>query len=367
MACYEHQKIGKNEDEISLRGDKPSSSSRLLNRMRSADLLWEGPKVHFGVVLSGEKLIDNLAFRDELLRLEPEAIGGEMEGAGLYVDWVLIKGICDWADGNKKLEKELRQQTAASSAANFVLHSLQFVQFKFPINTIYEDETINEGDRMSLSHPERDAEKPYERIIQNGINLASELHNNSTGIIAVYNNLDMCAIDMQAEFEKAKNIRLLLQIGRRELGDGKSSLFWARARSKTTPDDNIQVLRASDTSPFLSEERARKRGGTTVSRWKKHIQDLHAEVEYLHDVCHVQIEEREHCEPFLWRIFLMDDIAFVSGYIFQRENDSKAVVYKFRKGGNSLYSVFDKYFKYLWLKYSNEEIPDEISKWVDFL
>ena len=56
-----------------------------------------------------------------------------MEGAGLYVacqdqkvDWMLVKGICDWADGHKAEDKEARQQTAAHNATAFVLHALQF-------------------------------------------------------------------------------------------------------------------------------------------------------------------------------------------------------------------------------------------------
>ena len=88
-------------------------------------------------MLSGEKLVDNLAFRQELLAFEPEAIGGEMEGAGLYVacqdrhvDWILVKAICDWADGNKATDKDARQATAACNAALFVLHTLQKVGLK---------------------------------------------------------------------------------------------------------------------------------------------------------------------------------------------------------------------------------------------
>jgi tetratricopeptide (TPR) repeat protein len=60
-----------------------------------------------------------------------------MEGAGLYVacqdkkvDWILVKAICDWADGNKAHDKAARQQTAATNAAKFVLHALQFTPFQ---------------------------------------------------------------------------------------------------------------------------------------------------------------------------------------------------------------------------------------------
>ena len=117
----------------SCRGDRPHASPWLLNHLKSAELLWEGAHVRFGLVLSGEKLVDNLDFRQQLKGFASEAIGGEMEGAGLYVacqdqkvDWLLVKGICDWADGHKALDKDERQATAASNATAFVLHALQF-------------------------------------------------------------------------------------------------------------------------------------------------------------------------------------------------------------------------------------------------
>ncbi|GAB4200683.1 MAG: hypothetical protein OHK0022_22000 [Roseiflexaceae bacterium] len=75
--------------------------------------------------------MDNLAFRNQLLAIEPEAIGGEMEGAGLYlaahdaqVPWMLVKAICDWADGNKGEDKAARQALAAQNAATFTLHTI---------------------------------------------------------------------------------------------------------------------------------------------------------------------------------------------------------------------------------------------------
>ena len=130
---YEAQRVG---EKIILRADRPHSAPWLLNLCRSAELMWDEnkAKLRFGVVLSGEKLVDNLAFRNQLLELVPEAIGGEMEGAGLYVachdkkiDWLLVKAVCDFADGNKGDNKDNRQQLAANNAAEFVLYCLQFV------------------------------------------------------------------------------------------------------------------------------------------------------------------------------------------------------------------------------------------------
>ena len=136
LRLYDLQRVGtrKGRAEIVLRGDKPSASSNLINRFRGAELTWEGEaEIRFGPILTGEKLVDNQDFTKQLQSFEPEAIGGEMEGAGLYVachdkkiDWILVKGICDWADGNKAEDKAARQQLAATNAAAFVYHALNF-------------------------------------------------------------------------------------------------------------------------------------------------------------------------------------------------------------------------------------------------
>lgn len=125
---YEPQKIDVNRGQMP-RGDRTTSSERLLSRFRSGDIDWQGAQTHFGLVLSGEKLVNDPAFRDWLLKTEPEAIGGEMEGAGLYAaardvkaDWILVKAVCDWADGDKN---DHAQPLAAHNAAQFVLHVLQ--------------------------------------------------------------------------------------------------------------------------------------------------------------------------------------------------------------------------------------------------
>ena len=137
LQLYDLQRVG--ADHIVLRGDKPHASPRLIDYFRQADLDWDESKakVEFGLLLSGEKLVDNRDYREQLQRLAPEAIGGEMEGAGLYVacqdaqvDWIVIKAICDWADGNKAEDKDARQQLAAGNAAAFVAHALQQAPLK---------------------------------------------------------------------------------------------------------------------------------------------------------------------------------------------------------------------------------------------
>jgi nucleoside phosphorylase len=107
-----------------------------LSGFRSGYQDWSGQQVQFGLILSGQKLVDNREFRDQLREREPEAIGGEMEGMGLYtaahdhkVDWLLVKAICDFADGNKAENKSQYQEEAAKNAALFTIHVLQKANF----------------------------------------------------------------------------------------------------------------------------------------------------------------------------------------------------------------------------------------------
>jgi nucleoside phosphorylase len=139
LVPYELQRV--NKKSVTPRGDVVSASPRLLNYLSHAEATWMSDKfdIKSGLMLSGEKLIDNIDYRLSLQGIAPEAIGGEMEGAGLYVssqlanvDWLLIKAVCDWADGNKGKDKDNNQRIAAESAAKFVMHLLK-VNSEMPI------------------------------------------------------------------------------------------------------------------------------------------------------------------------------------------------------------------------------------------
>jgi len=133
IQMYELQRVNKGKS-ITLRGDKVTASPMLLNWVSHTVTDWPvtRPAIKIGLVLSGEKLVDNLDFRDRLIKIAPEAIGGEMEGAGVYVasqnekvEWLLVKAVCDWADGNKTTDKDEQQAKAAKSAAEFTIQMLR--------------------------------------------------------------------------------------------------------------------------------------------------------------------------------------------------------------------------------------------------
>ena len=72
LRLYELQRAG---SQIVLRGDRPHGSPWLLDVFKNAHLHWTGATVRFGCVLTGEKLVDNLDFREQLRAFEPEAVG----------------------------------------------------------------------------------------------------------------------------------------------------------------------------------------------------------------------------------------------------------------------------------------------------
>jgi nucleoside phosphorylase len=116
------------------RGIEVPASKILLNRFKNIKSTWEylnadnkKAKLILTRILSGEELIDNKEHRDRLFEENPESKGGEMEGAGLSAacndraNWILVKGICDFADGNKSLDKDKNQRIAMSSAISACL------------------------------------------------------------------------------------------------------------------------------------------------------------------------------------------------------------------------------------------------------
>lgn len=135
IISYDPKRVGK--DHTQHRGIIPPSGNILLDRIRS-QTGWdhkiptgENAKIIIGPLLSGESLIDNANFKKELADAFPTAVGGEMEGAGLNsacspknIEWMIIKGICDYGDGDKATDKETRQSIAAESSASFCEHLL---------------------------------------------------------------------------------------------------------------------------------------------------------------------------------------------------------------------------------------------------
>jgi nucleoside phosphorylase len=150
---YNLKRVG--ENETIPRGVEEQASSLLISRFKSITT-WENllennnkAKTIIAKILSGEELIDNKLRRDELLRAYPEAKGGEMEGAGVVAacknraEWIIAKGICDFADGQKGKDKKKRQQIAIESAVSLCLEL-------FASETAFKDKGIKPYCEISI-------------------------------------------------------------------------------------------------------------------------------------------------------------------------------------------------------------------------
>lgn len=133
---YENQRLNKDGSSKS-RGIAHIPNKNFLDAFAVISREWkelnlEGINTSVSIVplLTGEKLVDNLAWRNELKRKYAEYRGGEMEGMGIVsacenkdIPWILLKSICDFGDGKKgdspeteKLKND-RQRDAALAAS----------------------------------------------------------------------------------------------------------------------------------------------------------------------------------------------------------------------------------------------------------
>lgn len=131
---YDVTRINHNKDDIQ-RGNDPICG-QLLHNIFSTTIDWNHnltktsqSNIIVGEMLSGEKLVDDPEYSQLLKDKFPKAIGGEMEGTGVAAacgdgqisEWILVKGICDWADGKKN---KTYQPKAALASMSLVFHIL---------------------------------------------------------------------------------------------------------------------------------------------------------------------------------------------------------------------------------------------------
>lgn len=111
------------EEETRDLGDATTAGHRLVERFAVAEPP-EGVRVWQGTLLSWDVLVDFPPLRAWLRERYRGALGGEMEGAGVSaasiregVEWIVVKGICDWGQG----KSDDAQRLAASNATALVL------------------------------------------------------------------------------------------------------------------------------------------------------------------------------------------------------------------------------------------------------
>ncbi|XP_068735893.1 death domain-containing ATP nucleosidase-like isoform X3 [Montipora capricornis] len=137
LISYAPRKV--TEGGIELRGTIVPLGKKLNDLLRDADHGWKPPlqnleeagKAVNGTMLSGPVLVNNKNERAKLLEEYPNAIAIEMEGEGVYtaahdldIEWAVVKGISDYADGTKDSTKDW-QCYASVMSASLVAHVLR--------------------------------------------------------------------------------------------------------------------------------------------------------------------------------------------------------------------------------------------------
>lgn len=118
------------DGSVTPRGPISPSSARLVQMFEVVCASVENYSINFGLVASGSELLDNKEYVEGLKVEQPELIGGDMESAGMAsvcsrknVDWILVKGICDWGY-NKNSHKKEYQQIAATNSSEAIVSLL---------------------------------------------------------------------------------------------------------------------------------------------------------------------------------------------------------------------------------------------------
>ncbi|KAK5996456.1 Serine/threonine-protein phosphatase 6 regulatory ankyrin repeat subunit B-like protein [Cladobotryum mycophilum] len=116
------------EDEGDDVGEDALESCQLCDHSKLVKRRSRGMRIHYGIVASGNQVIKDAVFRDNL----NSTLGGkilcvEMEAAGLMNNFpcLVIRGICDYADSHKN---KAWQEHAAAVAAGFAKELLEYTQ-----------------------------------------------------------------------------------------------------------------------------------------------------------------------------------------------------------------------------------------------
>lgn len=183
--------------------------------------------------------------------------------------------------------------------------------------------------------------------------------NKSIGLVRVFADFEKAGRQIMKDFRTARQVRILIQLGRGIIGGDKSLLF-ETAKQRKGKEFAMKLLYAGLESPYLSRARANERL-SSYREWTAEIQHTEGSIEALMDDG-ISVEARRHSEPFLWKLFFLDDRLFVIPYVYARKNNlqSRVFVLEAKPGGEgSLYHTFATYFDDLWARQAGCKFPPQ--------
>ncbi|MCY7288424.1 MAG: hypothetical protein LH624_09300 [Cryobacterium sp.] len=130
------------------------------------------------------------------------------------------------------------------------------------------------------------------------------------GLDQVFVSFLECEGEILEKMETSKRVDIFLQIGKTVLSGG-TSFYDYLERAKLRDGAAVRILHARTSNRYLSERTARERGSSLLA-WRDDLDNAARKVRTLQKATEQRVEARQHDEGFVWRIFLFDDVAYVS-------------------------------------------------------
>lgn len=189
----------------------------------------------------------------------------------------------------------------------------------------------------------------------------------ASGLMGWYPNFDACRPRLESLLTEATSVRLLTYMGISDIGKG-TVFYEAISRNDALklpvqddslpPDDSkarVRVLLCSRESPYVSPQFAAKIGHEEekAEHWRKRIDMTEESIKNLKRSHHVEIERRSHNLPFVWRLWFVDDVLFVTAMLYARGRENiKVPVYEIHRSADPkqqrLFEMFERYFDREW-------------------
>ncbi|KAL5356413.1 nucleoside phosphorylase domain-containing protein [Aspergillus floccosus] len=157
--------------------------SQLIQRKQSTG---ETAAIHFGRIASSDQVMKSAADRDRIANQE-DIVAFEMEGAGVWDNFptIIVKGVCDYADGHKNKQWQKYASVTAAACAKALLREWRVINSNI---------TSHSSTRMAEGHwPEAGAAHDFSKgvVFNNHAQVANQgVHQNFHGNVSFYNGYE---------------------------------------------------------------------------------------------------------------------------------------------------------------------------------
>ncbi|MGD1874982.1 MAG: hypothetical protein ACFB02_18240 [Mastigocoleus sp.] len=280
---------------------------------------------------------------------------------------------------------------------SFIIFSLFFLPFIYIIEIVKEQKKLKAKVEI-LREQEKKIIKENCILQQENITLEKNINNlksqltffkdhEKIGLSKIWDNYESAKKEIQEKIlniDTIKEIRILIHCEADLIDTSSGVIGYTLAklaqRSPKKQPDLIKILKPSPNNPYYTDpdyglkERAKKRKSdnhninhwsiekyinTRVERFKTKTERLNNGIEKMIFDGLLNVEVREHDQPYLWNLIIIDNWVFVQGDVYKNclSNAPILLFCNFKSERvltKNYYYTFAKYFDYMW-KYNSQE------------